>query len=324
MLSQPSFSKPVGAAAERPGRQSPGSTAGSGDLRPSWARRAHRIVLIGLHLLFLIVFVRLVWAGLDYYTTPLEARPRHPLYWILKPGGERGHLLGIAGSTMMTVMLLYSVRKRWSRLRRAGPLAVWLDYHILLGIWGPLLVVLHSTLKVQGLVAVSFWSMVAVAASGVFGRFLYVQIPRSMAGDELSLSQVQDLDATLSAALAADFGLDREAIARIEAAAEKGLDPGRPLLLLLAALAIDPWRLRLRVRRLLAESSLRQDVRWRGLAAVVRRKAVLHRRLVLLGRLRELFHYWHVVHKPFAILMYLFMVVHIAVAWMTGYAWGGQ
>jgi hypothetical protein len=291
--------------------------------RPRSRSRIHRWVLVGLHLVLLAVFVRILASGLDYYLTPLQARPHHPLYWMLKPGGERGHLLGIAGSSMMTVMLLYSVRKRWGRLRRAGSLAVWLDYHILLGVWGPLFVVLHSTFKVQGMVSVSFWSMAAVAASGVFGRFLYIQIPRSMAGDELSLAQVKELDAAMSWALSTDFGLDREAIARVEAIAESGLDPGRPLVVLLARMAVDPWRLRARLRRLRAGVGLRERKAGRRLAALVLRKAVLHRRLLLWDRLRELFHYWHVVHKPFALLMYLFMVVHIAVAWATGYAWGG-
>ena len=51
----------------------------------------------------------------------------------------------------------------------------------------------------------------------------------------------------------------------------------------------------------------------------VARKARLRRRLLLWPRLRQIFHYWHVLHKPFAIIMYLFMIVHIGVAWMTGY-----
>ena len=63
----------------------------------------------------------------------------------------------------MLLMLLYSVRKRVGFLRRLGPLSRWLDGHIFLGVFGPLLVMLHSSFKVQGLVALSFWSMVAVA-----------------------------------------------------------------------------------------------------------------------------------------------------------------
>jgi len=48
----------------------------------------------------------------------------------------------------------------------------------------------------------------------------------------------------------------------------------------------------------------------------------LERRLLLWSQLRELFHYWHVVHKPFAVLMYLFALLHVTVAWVTGYAGG--
>ena len=53
-------------------------------------------------------------------------------------------------------------------------------------------------------------------------------------------------------------------------------------------------------------------------------KARLHRRILLWQRVRELFHYWHVFHKPFALLMYLFAAVHIGVAWATGYALVGS
>jgi len=56
---------------------------------------------------------------------------------------------------------------------------------------------------------------------------------------------------------------------------------------------------------------------------IVRQKALLRRRIALWDRAHELFHYWHVLHKPFAVVMYVFMVVHVAVAVMTGYGWRG-
>jgi hypothetical protein len=58
--------------------------------------------------------------------------------------------------------------------------------------------------------------------------------------------------------------------------------------------------------------------------ALVRQREQLRRRLRSWRQLHELFHYWHVFHKPFAILMYLFAAVHVGVAWMTGYAFGGS
>ena len=39
-------------------------------------------------------------------------------------------------------------------------------------------------------------------------------------------------------------------------------------------------------------------------------------------RLRQLFHYWHVLHKPFAVVMYLFLIVHIVVVSLAGYGLG--
>jgi len=69
-------------------------------------------------------------------------------YWDFKAGGHVGHPLGVVGSSMMLLMLLYSVRKRVPALRRVGPLGRWLDGHIYLGVFGPLLVILHSGFKV--------------------------------------------------------------------------------------------------------------------------------------------------------------------------------
>jgi hypothetical protein len=37
--------------------------------------------------------------------------------------------------------------------------------------------------------------------------------------------------------------------------------------------------------------------------------------------IHQLFHYWHVIHKPFAIIMYIIMFVHILVAVYVGYTW---
>ena len=118
---------------------------------------------------------------------------------------------------MMTVMHLYSVRKRVKLLRRLGALRKWLDLHILMGILGPLFVVLHSSFKVGGLVSISFWSMVAVALSGVFGRYLYLQIPRTRAGEELTLAEVERADRDLAQRLRDEFGADDAFLERLDA-----------------------------------------------------------------------------------------------------------
>ena len=152
----------------------------------SLTAESHRALLVVLYGLALAAVATLLVLGSDYYRTPLLERGHHPGYWTWKAGGTIGHKLGLLGSTMMVLMLLYSVRKRVGAFRRLGPLSRWLNAHIFLGVVGPLLVVLHSSFKVQGLVALSFWSMIVVASSGVLGRYLYLQIPRTRAGEVLA------------------------------------------------------------------------------------------------------------------------------------------
>ena len=84
-------------------------------------------------------------------------------------------------------------RKRYRILSRIGLLKHWLEFHIFLCTLGPILVLFHTAFKFGGLVAISFWSMVAVFLSGIIGRFIYLQIPRTIEGRELSLNEVRDM-----------------------------------------------------------------------------------------------------------------------------------
>ncbi len=279
-----------------------------------------RKTLVLAYLLAAACAALLAARGAAFYAAPLPLRARHPGYWTYKAGGSVGHPLGVAGSTMMVLLLGYSLRKRVRALRRLGPLSRWLDVHIFLGLLGPVLVILHSSFKVQGLVALSFWSMVVVALSGVLGRYLYLQIPRTRAGEALSLEELQARDRVLSRRLGLEFGLDEAALRRLEALSTP--PPSRGLLALLVGLLRDDLRRGRELRAFVRSCRGVPAGLLRDLEALARQKHALHRRLMLWDGLHELFHYWHVFHKPFAVVMYLFMVVHVAVALATGYAWG--
>lgn len=261
------------------------------------------------------LFVR----GSSFYLTPLRERAHHEGYWDFKAGGHVGHTLGIVGSSLMVLMLLYSVRKRVPQLRRAGALSRWLDGHIFLGVFGPLLVVLHSSFKVQGLVALSFWSMVVVASSGVLGRYLYLQIPRTRAGDELALVDLERQDRELTEALRSRFGLTDTQLSQLDelvsVPARTGVVAG------LARILVGDLRLRSGLRAFARGCRSVPAPVVREFERVVREKAAVRRRVVLWDRVHELFHYWHVLHKPFAVVMYVFMLVHVVVAVVTGYGW---
>ena len=210
--------------------------------------RVWKVFLGGLYLGAFGLLGYLAWEGSSYYLTPLIDRPRHPGYWALKPGGTRGIFYGIVGASLMTVMLGYTARKRMHSLRRWGGLRYWLDLHIVCGVVGPLFIVLHSSFKVHGLVALSFWSMVSVALSGVLGRYLYLQIPRAASGERLSLEELEEERERLAAVLREEFEMDDAALAGLaEIVAE--VVPRRPgLLALVVRMPSDGFRLRRRLR----------------------------------------------------------------------------
>jgi hypothetical protein len=282
---------------------------------------AYKTFLSMVYVLSLSAFLYFLIDGHSYYLTPLVERPRHVDYWRLKPGGSAGLLYGIVGSALMMLMLLYSLRKRIFLLRSLGRLRLWLDFHIYCGIFGPLLVILHSSLKVRGLVALSFWSMVVAALSGIVGRYLYIQFPRKQSGDELSLTEVEELSKSLTQLLKSRFQLPEDVLERLDriAVAWPRAEAGLAVTLLLLPVGglILRWKLRRFAKTL---RSLPRPI-LNDLSQTLRQRALLERRIYLWSQLHRLFHYWHVFHKPFSVVMYVFMLLHIAVALSTGYGW---
>ncbi len=161
----------------------------------SMSRLVHRLYLFTLVSITVFAFIALAVYGFNYYSTNLNERHFHAQNELLKPSGLIGHGIGIAGSFFMIVGVFgYMARKRFRKLSRVGVLKYWLEFHIFLCTLGPILVLYHTTFKIGGIVAVSFWSMVAVVISGVIGRFIYLQIPRTIQGRELSLNDLSGME----------------------------------------------------------------------------------------------------------------------------------
>ncbi len=278
-----------------------------------------RPILTVLYLAALSLVAYLAYWGRAYYLTPVPLRPRQELYWTLKPGGDLGILYGMTGTAMMLLMLLYTLRKRVGIFKRLGTLRTWLDAHIFFGVVGPAFIVLHTSFKAEGLVALSFWSMIVVAASGVAGRYFYGQIPRTRAGDELSLAEAAALDEELTRQLHQRFRLSPQALKALEDLTARGSSKPRALPVFLIWALFDATTFHYRLWRFRRELGGVQPELARSFMRTLRQKAHLRRRILLWEQLHRVFHYWHILHKPFAIIMYLFMLVHIGVAWMTGY-----
>jgi hypothetical protein len=214
------------------------------------SKTAHRIYLAILVTVVFVTLVFLIYRGLSYYRLPIEERVFDPDHEALKPSGVLGHGIGILGSLLIIIgVSIYMARKRYRFLSRMGFLKHWLEFHIFLCTLGPIMVLFHTAFKFGGLVAISFWSMVAVFLSGIIGRFIYLQIPHTIEGRALSLAESRKM------------------------------------------LAVD-----------------KDDVS-------------VDSRMEHLEKMQKLFEYWHVIHLPFALVMLIIMVIHVAVTIVFGYRW---
>lgn len=284
----------------------------------------HAVIVLGiLTAAALVVF--LTQAG-RYYLLPLWERPDSPLHRALRPSGAVGHLFGYAGlALIVTGLILYSGRKRLRFMQGKGPMSTWLRVHIYLCLTGPVLITLHSALKFRGLGAYSFWSMWIVAASGIAGRWLYQQFPRTIRGTELTLDEIKAERAKQRGTLELEFRIPAATLDALDRfAADTVLRIQRHPLLAVPLLLIDdatrPWRVAALRRRLhLAFSP--------GLAApaleLLQRQVALERRVAFLGLFRRLFLYWHVTHLIFFFAMFILLVLHVGAALFFGAGMGG-
>lgn len=93
-------------------------------------------------------------------------------------GSALGHFLGIIGSILILMTLIYPFRKRVLKKKgKQNPL----NKHITYGLIGPSLAVIHSGHKLESLIGIlMFLSLVLVVLSGIVGRFLFKKVNRSL------------------------------------------------------------------------------------------------------------------------------------------------
>jgi hypothetical protein len=206
---------------------------------------------------------------------------------------------------------MYMMRKRVKRFRRVGVLKYWLEFHIFLCSVGPILVLFHTSFKFGGIVSISFWSMVAVVLSGVIGRFIYIQIPRTIQGRELSLTEIHDIRSDIENNLQETGVHDK-----LEALSEQRDDGERNVI---SQWFADRTYLR-KVRNILSDQvESRQQLQY--IMKLVREEVGLSNRIHRLQQMQQLFKYWHVAHLPFALIMLVIMIIHVGVTLTFGYKW---
>ena len=246
-------------------------------------------------------------------------------------GSDLGYWIGVAGGVAMLLLFLYPLRKRWRRLRDLGSTRFWFALHMMLGILGPVLIIIHSTLRFGSLNAtVAFGSMALVAASGIMGRFLYSRIHHGLYGRRATLAELR-----------AQAGLDTEAVrsklafapaveARLDEYARLAAATGKDALnhpLRFMALGwhakIARWKCQAEaidaLRRCAAaehwpKQKLERRIRSRKALIAAHLRAV--QRVAQFGVFERLFSWWHVLHVPLVYMMVLAAVAHVVAVHM--------
>ena len=244
----------------------------------------------------------------------------------LTASSRLGYWLGVAGGCALLVVFLYPMRKRVGFMRAWGAAKPWFIVHMVCGICGPLIVLVHSGFHIGSINAgVAMVSMLVVAASGIVGRFVYIRIHHGLSGAHWTLSELQALigtsDAQVHSRLAFAPAVEKHlhefqqrlvrpnarALERVGAflvaAPRSHLARARCrrdlMIALKARAAAGGWD-RSQYRRALAKSTQLVD---EYLDAV--------RRAAQLAAYERIFSWWHILHLPLVSLLVLSAIAHV-------------
>jgi hypothetical protein len=271
-------------------------------------KTAHFIYILAMVLIVVAATAYFGCRGYQYYTTPLDQRFFMEDHDLLKPSGFIGHGLGFLGTFLMLFgVVIYILKKRYRNFLKGIRLKYLLEFHIFLCTMGPILVIFHSAFKVGGIVSVAFWSMLAIVLSGVIGRYIYVQIPKTIEGRTLSLQEAVQLQKVLSKQLLDDEQLNSE----LREASDKFKQ---------SRLWISRMYIIQTIRRKMLTMGVGIEKR-KAMIETLRQEAALSARIKNLAYMNRLFKYWHVIHQPFTLVLLLIVVFHIGVAFTFGYCW---
>lgn len=268
-------------------------------------------------------FGRLYWPGLTFTTLLHRAGvlaegldPVDPF----REGDAFSHALGYIGAGFLLATQLYRIGKRWAP--RLGSVPAWMEAHVFLGVLGGVYGLFHTAFAFRDLVSMTAFVTMAVAiATGVLGRYVLYLVPRSRAGTQLALEEIEarirSLDRDIEG-LFDDPRVGQTVMVRMEDLIGKpgpgeATDDAAPLLTGLFRLAEEDRDDRRRLRRLAEEvggGELPAD-RARALLRLLREKARAERSLrrhALMGRVLKRYRTVHVVASN---IMFGALVLHV-------------
>jgi hypothetical protein len=219
-----------------------------------------------------------------------------------------GYWFGIIGGSMMLLMLLYPLRKRFQQWSMIGSVKSWFRIHMILGVAGPLIVIFHSGFKLGSFnSSVALFCMLLVAGSGLMGRYIYQRIHHGLFGSKVRFEEFYRDDELASLLLSGAGGIDFGIVDELDDIKEKltyrhtGINRS----------IVFYRKMRSRIDR------LARDVSHSGLGQAekkeIRQRLQDLRQICVLGINEILFSYWHLLHLPLFVVMVLSGLIHVAV-----------
>ncbi len=243
-----------------------------------------------------------------------------------EPGDEVGYWIGVVGASLMVLLFSYPLRKRFRFAQNWGKAKWWFIAHMLLGIGGPVLILIHSTFQVRSLnAAAALYSMLVVALSGVVGRFIYSRVNRGLHGEQSEFRALQQRAGLDQSEAQSNLHFAPTVEQRLIAfgQAESGARPG--ILESFRRVVWLPVKQWITYRACVAElqptlDELARLQQWD--AALLARRQRLARKLVKrylhaavrvaqFSAYERLFSLWHVAHLPFVYLLIITAIVHV-------------
>jgi hypothetical protein len=246
---------------------------------------------------------------------------------MFKSGDEVGYWLGVAGGVLMLLLFSYPLRKYVRFTHNWGKVKWWFVVHMVLGIGGPMLILLHSTFRLGSLnSAVALFSMLVVAASGVVGRFLYLRVHRGLQGERTNLAELQRKAGLAEGEMKLRFRFAPEVAESLLSFEAQALSVGDARWsTMLRRVVLLPIRQRLvyrecshaigeRLRVIAGERGWSSEHlrRRRGQAtSLTRRYLVSVVRVAQFASYVRLFALWHMLHVPFLYLLIVTACFHV-------------
>jgi hypothetical protein len=248
---------------------------------------------------------------------------------ILTPETGLGYWLGIVGGGAMLLLLIYPLRKRIRALRPLGSVAFWFRFHMLLGLTGPVLVLFHANFRLGAINSnVALATMLIVAVSGIFGRYLYGKVHLGLSGRKAEVREVLADAEAIKSIIGDGLPLADQVIAELTAFTQLVMTPPRGVCASLWSASTLAWRVRTARGDLLtgARRIITVEGKRRGWSRRDRRRRItavttlvtLHlsavKKAAAFAFYDRLFAIWHLLHLPLFVLLVLAAAVHIYAA----------